>query len=589
MPLFDELKRRNVFRVAAFYLVASWFALQLGDILFDAFEFPVWSMRLLVAILAIGLIPALALSWVYEWTPDGIKREVDVAVESARRGTGRKMNVAISILFAAAAGMVAVDRLTPLDVLRVESVGTTVTVRPPTSVAVMPFLNISASENDAYFADGLAEELLNILAGIPQLEVSARTSSFSLRDRNLDVRSIGEQLNVASVLEGSVRKAGDDLRIAVQLVNTDTGYERWSATFDRKLNDIFEVQNEIAVETARALAISLLGDTLTVRRTTPAAYELYLQGLFEYRRASPEGFQTALTTMQEVLAIDDSYVPALTVMSSSYSNLALSGVMSFDEGYELAKAAALRALELEADHAHANSARAWIAMTREADYVTAAEYFKRALRYSPGDPIILGNAAVLARTLGRVETAIELTRESIAKNPLSSVGYTNLSDQLGRVGRFDEAVAAARRAAEIAPQSLIARANLGLSHVLASEPGSALEVAAEFDVASFYRVYIEALAYHDLGQAGPAEKALEQMESAYADTRAFYIATVYAWRDDTEMAFTWLDRALESGQRTLGIRTEPMLRSLQEDPRWEKLLFRLGLSDSQVQDIDFQI
>lgn len=589
MPLFDELKRRNVIRVAAFYLVASWFALQVGDILFDAFEFPAWSMRLLVVILAIGLVPALALSWVYEWTPDGLKREVDVAVNSARRGTGRKMNVAISILFAGAAGMVAIDRLTPLDVLQVERSSAPASARPATSVAVMPFLNISPSETDAYFADGLAEELLNILAGIPQLEVSARTSSFALRDQNLDVRTVGERLNVASVLEGSVRKAGEDLRIAVQLVNTDTGYERWSATFDRKLDDIFEVQNQIAVETARALAISLLGDTLTVRRTSPETYALYLQGLFAYRSASPSGYQEAIATMQEVLADDPLYVPALTVMSSSYSNLALSGGMTFEEGSRLAKAAAIRALEIEPDHAHANSARAWIAMTREADYIAAAEYFKRAIRYSPGDPIILGNAAVLARTLGRVEMAIELTRESIARNPLSPVGYTNLADQLSRVGRLDEAVVAAQRASELAPQSLIARANLGLGYVMINDHGKAAQIASRFDAGSFYQVYLEALACRDSSRAGPAADALTQIESKYADSRAFYIATVYAWCDDRESAFTWLDRAVESGQRTLGIRTEPLLESLQEDPRWEALLFRLGLADSQVQNIEFQL
>lgn len=589
MPFFDELKRRNVLRVAAFYLVASWLALQVGDILFDAFEFPPWSMRLLVVILAIGLVPALVLSWVYEWTPDGLKREVDVVMEPTRRGTGKKMNVAISILFAAAAGMVAVDRLTPLEVLQGESVTQAPPLRPANSVAVMPFLNISDSNDNAYFADGLAEELLNILAGIPQLQVSARSSSFSLREERLDARSIGERLNVASVLEGSVRKAGNNLRIAVQLVNTDTGYERWSATFDRKLDDIFEVQNEIAVETSRALAISLIGSPPTVRRTAAPAYERYLQGLFEYRRASPEGYESAISMMQEVLDLDENYVPALTVLSSSYANLALSGVMTFEQGHELAKAAVARALEIEEDHAHANSARAWIAMTYEADYVTAADYFKRALRFSPGDPIILGNAAVLARTLGEVETAIKLTRRSISRNPLSPTGYTNLADQLSRVGRMDEAVAAARKATEIAPRSLIARANLGLGLVLAREPAEAKVVAARYREGSFYRLYLEALACHDLQETEAANVALAQMEAGFAETRAFYVATVYAWRGEAEQAYAWLERAIKGGQRTLGIRTEPFLQSLRSDPRWEKLLYRLGLSDSQVQSIDFQL
>ena len=259
MSLYDELKRRNVFRTAVLYIVGSWLALQVADILFEAFELPSWSLRLLIAILIIGFPLVVVFSWVFELTPEGVKRETEVGSGEVRAAAVRRMNIAIVVLLVLAIGAVAIDRMVPESSVQQD------TTLPDRSIAVLPFVNISDEPDSEIFSDGLSEELLNMLAGIPELQVSARTSSFSFKGSDADVRSIGERLNVAHVLEGSVRKTGDKLRISVQLVNTDTGFELWSATFDRELDDVFAVQNEIATETASALALSLVGEAPRVR------------------------------------------------------------------------------------------------------------------------------------------------------------------------------------------------------------------------------------------------------------------------------------------------------------------------------------
>ncbi|HUO81978.1 MAG TPA: adenylyl cyclase, partial [Gammaproteobacteria bacterium] len=288
MSFFAELKRRNIFRVGAAYLVVAWLLMQVTAMLVPALHLPDWIVTAVAFFLIIGLPLVLIFAWAYELTPEGLKRKAEVEpAESIARLTGRKLDFLIIGALVLALGYFTYDKFV-LDPQRdgalVESTTrafekrSAVTADAQKSIAVLPFDNMSADAEQAYFADGLAEELLNLLASIPELRVAARTSSFSFKGQQVDIRTIAEKLNVEHILEGSVRKAGDTLRITAQLIEADSGYHLWSRLFDRKLEDVFAIQEEIAFAVVNALKISLLGEVPKVEEIDPEAYALYLQG-----------------------------------------------------------------------------------------------------------------------------------------------------------------------------------------------------------------------------------------------------------------------------------------------------------------------
>jgi TolB-like protein len=285
MSFFAELKRRNVFRVGAAYLVVAWLLMQVTDTLVPALHLPSWIVTAVALFLIIGLPLALIFAWAFELTPEGLKREAEVEpAESIRHRTGRKLDYVIIGALVLALGSFAYDKLLldpQRDAALLESAKQDFQKQADAagdaqkSIAVLPFANMSADPEQEYFVDGLAEELLNLLAGIPELRVAARTSSFSFKnDENIDIRSIGEKLNVKHILEGSVRKAGDTLRITAQLIEADSGYHVWSQRFDRQFEDVFAIQDEIAAAVADALRISLLGEVSKVQAINPEAYAL---------------------------------------------------------------------------------------------------------------------------------------------------------------------------------------------------------------------------------------------------------------------------------------------------------------------------
>ena len=581
MSILDELKRRNVVRVALLYVAVAWVILQVAELLVDAFAFPDWSMRFAIIVLALGFPVAVVFSWVFELTPDGVRRDSEVV---GTRASAWKTNVAIGVFAALAIGFVAYDRSRPATPPNAPPVASR--IAPERTIAVLPFVNISDDPANSYFSDGLAEELLNLLADIKELRVTARTSSFSFRDKDLDIPTIGDTLNVASILEGSVRKNGNRIRVTAKLIDTEDGFDIWSETYERTLEDVFALQDEIASSVVGALRVSLLGDFPAIRKTDPEAYSLYLRALHFYRQRTPEGYEKALRDTKHAIEINATYAPAWSLLSSTYSNMGISGALAFDEAHKLALEAVEMSLEIDPDYPFANSARAWMAMVSEGDYEAAAKFFRRALRLSPGNSIIIGNAAVLARTLGYVDRAIAMTEESLLLDPVSTSGYINLSDQLYRAGRPHDAAAAAQKAMELTPGSDTARGNYALSLILAEEPQRAIEVIASAE-RDFLILLVNALAYTSLGDTEQADLNAGTLMVSYSDSRAFYIASVFAWRREFDAAFEWLNRGIDEQQPMLGIRTDPFLRSLHDDERWSAVLERVGLSDEQVASIDF--
>ncbi len=278
----EELKRRNVYKVGIAYVVIAWLLIQIATQVFPFFDIPNWAVRLVILLLALGFPVALVLAWAFEITPEGIKRDSEIAPnESITRRTGRKL-IGITIAVAVAAGgMLAFQLFGPrlmTERIPAASQATPVAVISENSIAVLPFVDMSQAKDQGYFSDGISEELLNLLGRIPQLKVPSRTSSFSFKGKQVEIPEIARQLRVAHVLEGSVRKSGDQLRITAQLIRAADGYHLWSETYDRKMDDIFKIQDEIAGEVVRKLKITLIGAAPKVRETDPQAYALYLRG-----------------------------------------------------------------------------------------------------------------------------------------------------------------------------------------------------------------------------------------------------------------------------------------------------------------------
>jgi TolB-like protein/Tfp pilus assembly protein PilF len=576
------------------YLVGAWLVIQVVETIFPAFGFGPDAVRLTVILLAILLVPVLVLSWVFEITPEGLRRESDLGNDAAAtRQTGKRLDRLILLLLALALTYFAFDKFV-LDPARdreqvaearregrAEAVVETFGDR---SIAVLPFANLSSDPEQEFFSDGISEELLNLLARVPGLRVISRTSAFSYKGRDVRIADIARELGVRYVLEGSVRRSGDRVRITTQLVDAPADRHLWSETYERTLDNIFAIQDEIAEAVLPAIQHQVSGQAPTARRTDPDAYALYLQGNHFYFQRTAAGLDRALDHVLRAIEIDPSYAPSWTLLASTYINQANMGKRPRDEGFRLATEAVQRALDLAPEFGLAHSARAWIAMSYEADFETAAVHFRRARALTPNSATVLGNNAVLAVRLGRLQDALEMTERAIPWNPASSVLHGNRADILMRLGRPAEAEQSARKALALSPGSSFARSSLALALLLQEQPGAALEAAQGVENEAA-RQAVEALAHYDAGDWAAADQALAVLTQRHAEDSAYYIALVHAWRNEREEAFTWLDRAIEEGQSTFGIRTEMFLHALHDDPRWDEMLGKVGLSDEQVESI----
>jgi TolB-like protein/Flp pilus assembly protein TadD len=594
MSFLGELKRRNVIRVATAYVVAAWLIIQVVETIFPAFGFGSLAVRVTVIVLAATFIPVLALSWVFDFTAQGLRRESELpdAGASRRHSTHRLDRITLALL-ALALVYFAFDKfvLEPArDHQKIEaarraaqSEAMAPSLADP-SIAVLPFANLSVDPQQEYFSDGITEELLNLLARVPGLRVISRTSAFSFKGRSMKIGDIARELNVRYVLEGSVRRAGDQVRVTTQLIEAASDRHVWSESYERPLENIFAIQDEIAESILPAIEYQLTGRPPTTIRTDPAAYSLHLQAVHFYLQRTSAGLDRAVEYVQRAIDIDPNYAPSWTLLGSALINQVNLAKRPREEGYRLATEAIERAVSLAPDYALAHSARAWVAMSHERDYAKAAEHFRQARALAPNSGIVLGNNAVLAVILGRLEEAREFTERGIELDPVNSVGYANRADQFIRLGQPVQAELAARKALELSPGMSHAQGNLALAQLLQEDPAAALASAqaVENDTA---RQFLLALGHYAAGDWAAADEALASLEQQHAHDAAYFIATTYAFRGDTEAAFDWLNRAIETEQSVFGIRTEPFLRALQSDARWQGVLEKVGLADGLIDEI----
>jgi TolB-like protein/Flp pilus assembly protein TadD len=594
MSILSELRRRNVFRVAALYLVACWVLLQVAELLFGALDVPPWSLRLLLGLLLLGLPLALIFAWVYELTPEGVKREHEVERNaSITRETGRKINVLIVGLLIVAIGLLAWGQLgtrkdraatSPETDTPAVAQPAAATQAPPVSalsIAVLPFVNMSDDRSNEYFSDGLTEELLNLLARIPELKVIARTSSFAYKGKEAKISDIARELQVAHVLEGSVRKSGDRVRITAQLIRTSDSTHLWSQSYDRTVQDIFAVQDEIAGQVVDSLKVRLLGaDHKPVQAggTNDArAYEAYLRGRYELNKGeSQEYLRAALGAFDEALALDPSFAQAHASRSSVLQALTRNAYLPFAEGFAQARAAAERAVELAPDTSDAYAALGRLAIGADWDWQESEAALHRALELNPSNAAAHITLANLLSGLGRTSEALAAARQAVSVDPLALAGIQTLAFVSYDARKYDEARTLARQVATLDPARPRLHYLFGLMDLATGEPQSAA-VACEKERVEWQRQTCLAIAYERLGRDREAEAQLKELQKT-GDNSAYQLAQISAQRGELDEAIRWLDvarRVRDPGVVRSGV--DQLLDPLRDDPRFKTHLRELNL------------
>jgi TolB-like protein/Tfp pilus assembly protein PilF len=463
MSFYEELKRRNVARVAVLYVIASWLLLQVTDVLSSLLPVPEWAGSFVVMLLLLGFLPVMIFSWVYEMTPEGLKREKDIdRSQSITPDTGRKINVLIIVMLALAIVTVVADRLIPEtttvtatsaieELVETEAIDVSqpasgrLVPTPGHSIAVLPFVNMSNDPEQEYFSDGISEELLNVLAQYPDLRVAARTSSFQFKGKNPDIADIAEKLHVNHVLEGSVRKSGNTLRITAQLIEADTGFHLWSETYDRELIDVFAIQDEISAAIGDALKIQLALDggtgktspTVLVAAST-AAFDAYMQGRQLINLRGKRNLEEAVTHLERALALDETYAPAHAQLAIAISLLSNSpgsyGDLTLEEVRRRAMPHIDRALELDERLPEAFAAGTILSLvTAKFDVVVLNA--KRSLELNPSNADVLNWLYIGQIANGRYVEAYEALEQLLSVDPLSVVGRYNRANKLALLDR----------------------------------------------------------------------------------------------------------------------------------------------------------
>jgi len=599
MSLFNELKRRNVLRVGAAYIVAAWLVIQVTETIFPLFGFDDTPARLVVIVLSIAFIPSLIFAWVFEITPEGLKRDEDVVREhSIAHVTGKKLDRIILVVLALALGYFAFDKFV-LSESREAAIAETahqagrnealVESYGDKSIAVLPFVNMSSDPEQEYFSDGISEELLNLLSKIPEMRVISRSSAFSYKDRDLDIPTIAAQLNVAHILEGSVRKTGNQVRITAQLIEARSDTHLWSETYDRELENIFDVQDEIAAIVVEKLKITLLGGPPKTQKTKPEVYTLNLQADYLAHTITEESLREAIVLYKEALAIDPAYVPAWLGISATYNRLGGIRVMSAEQARTLSLEAIRHALAIAPDSAKALDGMAWISFKNDGDYVMAAENFERALIIEPTNTHIIGNVSIFLTSLGRLGEAIQFAEYQVSRDPVNVVAYNNLGIRYRFAEKFEKAKKTFSTTLLLNPTAVGVEYEIGAA--LLSE-GNFAAAAAAFEREPFvvFQQIGMAMTCHAQGMSDLSDELLEKLISSFGDRIPYYIAQIMAFRGEFDGAFEWLERAHLGNDYEIGnIIHEPLLKGLRTDPRWLPFLERIGKAPEQLDAIKFKV
>ncbi|HKE47146.1 MAG TPA: hypothetical protein VKB52_03710 [Rhodanobacteraceae bacterium] len=573
--LFAELKRRNVFRIGAFYAASAWLLVQVATQVLPIFQVQEWILRWIVVAAIIGLPIALGLAWYYEITPGGVKRDSDAQRDGGSSTAAPRHHVmdrAIIAVLAVAVALLLADRL----VLHRDAAP-----KPDKSIAVLPLLNEGGVADDDYFSDGLSEELIAALAQIEGLKVIGRSSSFRFKDSKEDPRAIGKELGVGSLLEGTVRRQDDRVRIVAELVSVMDGRSLWSQTYDRELKDVFNVQADIAQAVANSLSAALLGGTarMPARATTNsvAAHDLYLKGHQAFEHYDTENFRVALGYFDQAIALDPEYALAYAERAETWSWLSDQTDQDVEAARASARSDAEKAVALAPELAEARTALGWVRYFLDWNYDEAVAELETATRLAPGAAKPKVYLAQVMTSVRRLDDGVSLARQAVEIDAYYFYAHAILARNLIAAGLFDEAEAEGRKAAELRPQAAGGHRWQTTVAVLRGNAGAALREAQK-EPENIYQRFEIALALTIGKDRAAADKALADLLEHDGATAGYQIAEVYAMRGEADNAFEWLEKGYairDTG--LLSLAADPLMHKLHPDPRFADLLTRVGL------------
>jgi len=592
---FDELKRRNVIRVAGLYLVGAWLLIQIASTMLPAFDGPAWALRGLIITLALGFIPALVFSWVFELTPQGLKRDEEVAPEeSIAPQTARRMNRMIIAVLVLALGYFAVDKVVLAPRREAALVATIARSRPapapnepksavnPKSIAVLPFDNLSRDPDNAYFAEGIQDEILTRLARVADLKVISRTSTQRFKSAPENLPEIAKQLGVMNILEGSVQRVNDQVRVNVQLINASNDAHLWAETYDRKLTDIFTVESEIAKTIADTLQAKLTGSEMAAMAKAPTAdteaNELYAKGRFFWNKRTGADLRKAIEYFNQAIAKDPDYARAYVGLANSYLLLPYYGAAAPQDSIPHAKAAVKKALELDNTLGEAYATSAKVRTEHDFEFEQGITEFERAVQLSPNYATAhhwFASGPLMA--LARSDRAIAEGKRAVELDPLSLIANAELGLVYLYARRYDEAIAQFRKTIELDSRFYLAHYELGTALLLkgqSTEAIAAYRTAVELNddptvLALLGQAYAR-VEHRDEAQKIRA-RLTEEAKSRYVSGYSF--AILLTSLGDKEGAVDALERSYRNGEGNdiYLIRVDPLLDDLHGDPRFEAL------------------
>jgi adenylate cyclase len=588
----DKLKRRNVGRVAILYIVVCYLILEPFEMFFHLLDLPVWTGRTAVALMVLGFPVALLLAWIYEITPTGIKPSVEVDPnQSIARQTGRKLDRAIIAVLAVALTYFVADKFWISK--RVAVIAPTAAVAPPAvstpaspvvpekSVAVLPFVDMSEKKDQEYFSDGLSEELIDMLTKVPELRVPARTSSFYFKGKQATIADIAKSLAVAHVLEGSVRKSGNTLRITAQLIRADSGYHVWSETFDRKPDNLFKVQDEIAYAVVKALKVSLLPQNRLDDSRTPSveANDLYLQAKFLLSQSTESSIAKGVDLTRKAIMLAPDFARAWALLSRGILAQAGHGLLAASQvtaARAEARRAAEKAVSLDPALEDGHIALAKVYQLIDQDTEKSISELQRALELNPRSSDALIRLSLVAIVDPAAGDRIRLAERAVEIDPLDSSAFESLGEAYLFAGQYRQAEASLRKARDLSNDNMFASGSLGILMLLRGEPATALAEFDRFAKSDDDRLWVRALVYPALGRTAEADAALKALEgSALAREWPVQIAEIYTQRRQFDKAFEWLDRQYHL--EPSAIPGDPLLKPLETDPRYKAFLKKMNL------------
>jgi TolB-like protein/Flp pilus assembly protein TadD len=577
--IWDRMRRRKVVQWGIAYAAGAWGFLQGLAYVSTLLNWPAQLQKLTGLALLIGLPVVLVLAWFHG--------------DRGHRRVTRSELAILTLLFLLGGGLfwryqhvseTAAPVATAANSAPATALPAAVASSNDKSIAVLPFVDMSAEKNQEYMSDGMAEELLHLLAQVPDLKVIARTSSFAFKGKDVDIAEIAEKLNVAHVLEGSVRKSGNEIRVTAQLIRTADSTHLWSETYDRPLDDIFAVQDEIAHSIAQALQIKLMGGTLSSREggtRNLEAYQLYLRAVSANFQNTRSSLNAAGEYLEQAIKLDPNYGLAWSQLSEISHNKADQGLVDVTEGYERSRQAAQRAVQLSPALAEAHARLQYVHLAFDWDWVAAEAEGRRALTITTTDPEVLNTAGILSYVLGRWDNAERQIRAALVRDPLNTYAMWNLGFTYYGAGRFADSEGVYRKLLAIQPDFVWGNNYLGLTLLAQGKAEEALAVVQQ-QVDDGERLKLLPIVLWAAGRQAESDEALNAQIARWANTGAFYVAMSYAHRGDHDNAIQWLERAYQQKDTWLAttITGEQLFKGMADDPRYKAFLRKLNLPES---------